>query len=85
MDIISNINAAVNGVVWGPIMLFLLIGTGLYLSVRTGFLQFGKFGYMLKNTILSMFSKKQHQKDASGVSPFQAVATAMAGTIGREA
>ncbi len=82
MELISKINAAVNGVVWGPVMLTLLIGTGLFLSIKTNFMQFGKFWYMLKNTILGMFSKKQHQKDDSGVSPFQAVATAMAGTIG---
>ncbi len=82
MELISTINAAVNDVVWGPIMLTLLIGAGLFLSIKTGFLQFRKFGYMMKNTILGMFSKNQHQKDGSGVSPFQAVATAMAGTIG---
>lgn len=82
MELIKEINSAVNGVVWGPIMLTLLVGTGLFLSLRTGFLQFRKFGYMAKNTILGVFSKNQHQKDSSGVSPFQAVATAMAGTIG---
>lgn len=82
MEIISLIVEKVNGIVWGPVMLTLLIGTGLFLSVRTGFLQFKKFGYMLKNTILGVFSKKQHEKDGSGVTPFQAVATAMAGTIG---
>ena len=82
MELISKINTAVNDVVWGPLMLTLLIGAGLFLSIRTNFLQFRKFGYMMKNTILGMFSKKQHQKDDSGVSPFQAVATAMAGTIG---
>ncbi|MBR5542835.1 MAG: sodium:alanine symporter family protein [Oscillospiraceae bacterium] len=82
MELISLINAKINGIVWGPIMLTLLIGTGLFLSVRTGFLQFRKFGYMLKNTILGVFSKNQHEKDTFGVSPFQAVATAMAGTIG---
>ena len=82
MELISKINAAVNGVVWGPVMLTLLIGTGLFLSFKTGFLQFSRFGYMMKNTILGVFSKKQHEKDTSGVSPFQAVATAMAGTIG---
>ncbi|MBQ3554426.1 MAG: sodium:alanine symporter family protein [Clostridia bacterium] len=82
MEFISEINAAVNGVVWGPIMLAFLIGIGLFLSAKTGFLQFRKFGYMLKNTIFGVFTKEQHAKDQSGVSPFQAVATAMAGTIG---
>ena len=82
MEIIGTINAAINDVVWGPVMLTLLIGAGLFLSIKTRFLQFNKFGYMMKNTIFGLFSKNQHQKDSSGVSPFQAVATAMAGTIG---
>ncbi len=82
MDLISLIVDKVNDIVWGPVMLTLLIGTGLFISVRTGFLQFRKFAYMMKNTALGIFSKKQHQKDDSGVTPFQAVATAMAGTIG---
>ena len=79
---ISSIDSAVNSVVWGPVMLTLLIGVGLFLSAKTGFLQFGKFWYMLRSTVLGLFSKKQHTKDSSGVSPFQAVTTAMAGTIG---
>lgn len=82
MELLRVINTAINDIVWGPVMLTLLIGTGLFLSVKTGFLQFRRFGYMLKNTICGAFSKNQHQKDAAGVSPFQAVATAMAGTIG---
>ncbi|MBR4060251.1 MAG: sodium:alanine symporter family protein [Lachnospiraceae bacterium] len=82
MEIIRSINAEINNIVWGPIMLTLLIGAGLFLSMKTGFLQFRKFGYMMKNTLLGVFSKNQHEKDTSGVSPFQAVATAMAGTIG---
>lgn len=82
MEAINQIIKTVDGIVWGPIMLCLIIGTGIFLSARTGFLQFRKFGYMLKNTIFGVFSKNQHEKDSSGVSPFQAVATAMAGTIG---
>lgn len=82
LSIVEKVNASVNGFVWGPVMLTLLIGTGLFLSIRTGFAQFRRFGYAIKNTIGSLFSKEQHNKDASGVSPFQAVATAMAGTIG---
>lgn len=82
VEIISQINTQINNVVWGPIMLTLLIGTGLLLSFRMGFPQFTKFVFVMKNTIGSLFSTKQHHKDESGVSPFQAVATAMAGTIG---
>lgn len=82
MELLNKINGAVNELVWGPVMLAALIAAGLFLSWKLGFLQFRKFGYMLKHTVLGLFSKNQHQKDASGVSPFQAVATAMAGTIG---
>lgn len=48
---LTKVNTAVNDVVWGPIMLALLIGAGLYLSVRSGFLQFSRFGHMIKHTI----------------------------------
>lgn len=82
IEIISQVNTQINNIVWGPIMLVLLIGTGFLLSVRMGFPQFTKFVYVMKNTIGSLFNSKQHKKDESGVSPFQAVATAMAGTIG---
>ena len=82
MELIAKINTCINNIVWGPFMLTLLILMGLFLSGMTKFIQFRKFGYMLKNTILGVFSKNQHEKDSSGVSPFQAVATAMAGTIG---
>ncbi len=82
LEIIQIVNGAINGFVWGPVMLTLLIGTGLFLSIRMKFSQFTKLGYAIKNTVGSLFKKDQHNKDASGVSPFQAVATAMAGTIG---
>ncbi len=82
LEQITNMIKTVDGIVWGPVMLVLLIGAGVFLTIKTGFLQFRRFGYMLKNTVLGLFSKHQHEKDSSGVSPFQAVATAMAGTIG---
>ena len=82
LEIIKTLNGAINGFVWGPVMLTLLIGTGLFLSIRMKFAQFTKLGYSIKNTVGSLFKKDQHNKDESGVSPFQAVATAMAGTIG---
>lgn len=82
MELLNKINGAVNDLVWGPVMLVALIAAGLFLSGKLGFLQFRRFGYMMKHTVLGLFSKNQHHKDDSGVSPFQAVATAMAGTIG---
>ena len=62
-------------------MAFLLLA-GIFLSVRTGFFQFRHFGYVLKNTIGKIFNKNLHEKDKGSVSPFQAVTTALAGTIG---
>ncbi len=64
------------------LMMILLIAAGLFLSVRTRFLQFRRFGYVLKNTIGSLFNKNLHKQDKGSVSPFQAVTTALAGTIG---
>ena len=69
-----------NGIAWGPWMLVLLVGTGVYLSARVGFIQFGKFGYVMKNTIGKVFSK-QDAGDGE-VTPFQAVTTALAATVG---
>ena len=69
-----------NGIAWGPWMLILLVGTGVYMSIRLGFLQFRKFGYAMKNTIGKVFSKQQAGKGE--VTPFQAVTTALAATVG---
>ena len=64
------------------VMLVLLILAGVFLSIRTKFFQFRKFGYVMKNTVGGLFDKSQHVKDRKSVSPFQAVTTALAGTIG---
>ena len=63
-------------------MMVMLIGAGLFVIFKLRALQFRKFGYMLKSTAGSLFNKKQHTKASGAVSPFQAVATALAGTIG---
>ena len=78
-----NINEIVNylnGIAWGPWMLILLVGTGVYLSARVGFIQFAKFGYAMKNTAGKLF-EKQTAGDGE-VTPFQALATALAATVG---
>ena len=69
-----------NGIAWGPWMLLLLVGTGVYLSARVGFIQFAKFGYVMKNTLGKMM-KKQEAGEGE-VTPFQALATALAATVG---
>ena len=60
-------------------MMLLLILAGIYLSARTRFFQFRKFGTVMKSTVGSLFDKSNHAKDTGAVSPFQAVTTALAG------
>ena len=76
----AEIVTAVDDFAWGPVMLVLLVGTGLYLSIRSGFLQFTKFGYAMRNTIGKVFKKQTAGKGE--VTPFQAMTTALAGTVG---
>lgn len=80
-DRISDINGTINSFAWGPIMLFLLVGSGVYLSIRTGFIQVGKFGFIMKKTLGSLFNKDE-KDHGQNLSPFQAVTTALAGTVG---
>ena len=81
LQIITDINSIVNSFVWGPIMLALLVGTGIYLTCRTGWIQVRRFGYIMKNTVGSLFRKSDKDHGAN-LSPFQAVTTALAGTVG---
>ena len=80
LETIAAVNTAVNNFVWGIPAMVCIIGVGLLLSVRTHFLQIRKFPYAIKTTIGRMFRKK----DASDgtMTPFQAVCTALAGTVG---
>ena len=80
LESIIKINQAVNGFIWGVPAMICIIGVGLLLSVRTRFIQVRKFGAAMKNTIGKIFDKTQ-AKDGS-ISPFQAVCTALAGTVG---
>ena len=80
LEAIATINQAVNNFVWGIPAMVCIIGVGLLLSVRTGFLQIRKFPYAIKTTIGRMFRKKDASDGA--MTPFQAVCTALAGTVG---
>ena len=80
MDVVVRVNDAVNGFVWGVPAMVCIIGVGLWLSFKTGFIQIRRFGYAMKKILGSVFSK---EKAADGaVTPFQAVCTALAGTVG---
>jgi len=78
---IESANGFLNGLVWGPYMLVLLVGTGIFFSIRTKFLQVGKFGYAMRETLFKLF-KKSDAKVEGDISPFQALSTALAATIG---
>ena len=80
IETITAVNQAVNQFIWGVPARVCIIGVGLLLSVRTGFLQIRKFPYAIKITIGRMFRKKDASDGA--MTPFQAVCTALAGTVG---
>ena len=86
LETITNANGFVNGIVWGPAGLALLLCTGLIMSLRTGFFQFGHFGYWMKNTIGAIFTNKNitahTEKEDKAISQFQSLCTALAATIG---
>ena len=80
IETITAVNTAVNNFIWGVPAMVCIIGVGLLMSVRTGFLQIRKFPYTIKTTIGRMFRKKDASDGA--ITPFQAVCTALAGTVG---
>lgn len=80
IEIIELINDKVNGFVWGVPAIVCILGVGLYLSVRTGFVQLRKFGFAMKNTLGRVFQKTEAKEGA--MTPFQAVCTALSATVG---
>ncbi len=84
VEIITSVNSAVNGVVWGIPMLILIISTGIYMTVRTGFFQITKIKHWANETFLAIFKKRSvtKTKEKKAISQFQALSTALAATIG---
>lgn len=80
LQLIETINSAVNNFIWGVPAMICIIGVGLYLSCRLHFIQLRKFSYAMKVTIGRMF-RKRTASDGS-MTPFQAVCTALAATVG---
>ena len=80
LEFITNLNSAVNSFVWGVPAMICIIGVGLTLSMRTGFIQFRKFPAAIRATLGKLFHKEEAAHGA--MTPFQAVCTALASTVG---
>lgn len=80
LSVIERVNDVLNGFIWGVPAMVCIIGVGLYMSFRTGFIQIRKFAYAMKVTLGRMFDKDAAKQGA--ITPFQAVCTALAATIG---
>ena len=85
LDTVTNVNDAINDFVWVKIGLFLLIGTGILMTVLTKFFQITHIGHWFKETIGSVFKKNSSatkKTDKKSISQFQSLCTALAATIG---
>ena len=80
LSVIESVNNVVNNFIWGVPAMICIIGVGLLLSIRTGFLQIRKFPYAMKVTLGRMLKKREASDGA--LTPFQAVCTALAATVG---
>jgi AGCS family alanine or glycine:cation symporter len=79
MNDLLALERTLNGYVWGGPMIAALIGTGLLLTILTGFVQFRRLGFALREVLGKVFSRGE---GSGSVTPFQAVATALASTVG---
>ena len=83
MEWIIRINDGINRIVWGAPVLVLLMGIGLLLTIRTGGMQFRHFGHAMRNTLGKVFDRSSRKTARPGeMPPFQAMTTALAGTVG---
>ena len=77
---LEQANETVNQVVWGPITLFLFLAVGIWFTMGTGWFQLSKIKLIFQNTLGSL--GKNRIRKGNGISPFQAMSTALAGTMG---
>ncbi len=80
LEIITYVNKILNDFIWGVPAMTCILGVGLYLAVRTGFMPIRKFGYAMKNTLGRLFKKETAAEGA--LTPFQPVCTALSATVG---
>ena len=86
VELIANVNNAINGFVWGVPMLVLLVGTGILMTILTKFFQLSHIGHWFKNTVGGIFHDRHVTKHTEAgdqsISQFQSLCTALAATIG---
>ncbi len=81
---LTSLNSLLNGIVWGPAMVGFMLLVGIYFTAGTGFFQVRHFGLLLRETLAAIFLDREvHDKqDPHSISQFQALSTALAGTLG---
>jgi AGCS family alanine or glycine:cation symporter len=82
MTAIMNFLTIVDNFVWGPPMLIVLVGTGIFLTIRIGFPQFKHSGYAWKLVFSGMAKKDKSEKNEGEITPFQALTATLAATVG---
>lgn len=80
LEVIQRVNEAVSNFIWGVPAMIAIIGVGVFLTIRTRFIQVRKFPAAMRNTLGKLFDKTEAREGT--MSPFQAVCTALAGTVG---
>lgn len=80
LNTIETVNSAVNSFIWGLPAMICIVGVGLFLTLHTGFLQLRKFPYAIKTSLGRIF--RRGEAAAGAMTPFQAVCTALAATVG---
>ena len=78
---LDTINNFLSSIVWGWPMIILLVGCGVFLTIKLNFIQIRKFNFTMKNTLLKVFVKDNDKKEGD-ITAFQAVSTALAATVG---
>lgn len=73
-----EVHARLNEFIWGPAMIVAIVGVGVFLTVGTGLVQFRRFGAVCRETLL----RKKRDRAEGDISPFAALSTALAGTVG---
>lgn len=78
MDWLIRLNEALNSLVWGPVMMILLMGSGVFLTVATKGVQFHRFAFAVRQVVRG----RRNLRGEGTVSPFQALATSLSATVG---